>query len=73
MIHDGLQNTYALCIKGKRVVVAPRREGSMPTQVTKKSMNLLSMAQFWRRWRKVAWCTLMECEVITRGDVSVEL
>ncbi|KAE8670845.1 hypothetical protein F3Y22_tig00112069pilonHSYRG00031 [Hibiscus syriacus] len=30
-IHDGRKNTYSLSIKGKKIVLAPRREGLTPT------------------------------------------
>ncbi|KAE8681373.1 putative CCCH-type zinc finger family protein [Hibiscus syriacus] len=45
VIHDGRKNTYSLSIKGKKVVLAPRREGLTPTPVTHNT-NLLSMSRF---------------------------
>ncbi|KAJ0975418.1 hypothetical protein J5N97_017383 [Dioscorea zingiberensis] len=44
VIHDGRKNTYSLNIKGKRIVLAPRREEKPPTPVT--NTNLLSMSGF---------------------------
>ncbi|KAE8676151.1 putative CCCH-type zinc finger family protein [Hibiscus syriacus] len=45
VIHDGRKNTYSLSIKGKKIVLAPRREGLTPTPVTHNT-NLLSMSRF---------------------------
>ncbi|KAE8700504.1 putative CCCH-type zinc finger family protein [Hibiscus syriacus] len=45
VIHDGWKNTYSLSIKGKKIVLAPRREGLTPTPVTHNT-TLLSMSRF---------------------------
>jgi hypothetical protein len=45
VVHDGRKNTYSLSIKGKTVVLAPRREEITPAPVA-KSANLLSMSSF---------------------------
>ncbi|XP_042959520.1 uncharacterized protein LOC122294651 [Carya illinoinensis] len=45
VIHDGRKNTYSLNIKGKKIVLAPRREGLTPTSVANNS-NLLFMSRF---------------------------
>ncbi|KAE8694063.1 putative Quercetin 3-O-methyltransferase 1 [Hibiscus syriacus] len=45
VIHDGRKNTYSLSIKGKKIVLAPRREGLTPTPVTHNT-TLLSMSRF---------------------------
>ncbi|XP_068638446.1 uncharacterized protein [Aristolochia californica] len=45
VIHDGRKNTYSLSIKGKKIVLAPRREGSTPTPIDGPA-NLLSMSRF---------------------------
>ncbi|KAE8695418.1 putative CCCH-type zinc finger family protein [Hibiscus syriacus] len=45
VIHDGRKNTYSLSMKGKKIVLAPRREGLTPTPVTHNT-NLLSLSRF---------------------------
>ncbi|KAE8663112.1 putative Quercetin 3-O-methyltransferase 1 [Hibiscus syriacus] len=45
VIHDGRKNTYYLSIKGKKIVLTPRREGLTPTPVTHNT-TLLSMSRF---------------------------
>ncbi|XP_022862403.1 uncharacterized protein LOC111382607 [Olea europaea var. sylvestris] len=45
VIHDGRKNTYSLSIKGKRIVLVPRREGNTPAPVV-KNPNLLLMSRF---------------------------
>ncbi|XP_042979994.1 uncharacterized protein LOC122310185 [Carya illinoinensis] len=45
VIHDGQKNMYSLNIKGKKIVLAPRREGLTPTLVANNT-NLLSMSRF---------------------------
>ncbi|XP_068645184.1 uncharacterized protein [Aristolochia californica] len=45
VIHDGWKNTYSLSIKGKKIVLAPRREGPTPTPIDGPA-NLLSMSRF---------------------------
>ncbi|KAE8697779.1 putative Quercetin 3-O-methyltransferase 1 [Hibiscus syriacus] len=45
VIHDGRKNTYSISIKGKKIVLAPRREGLTPTPVTHNT-TLLSMSRF---------------------------
>ncbi|KAE8655824.1 putative CCCH-type zinc finger family protein [Hibiscus syriacus] len=45
VIHDGRKNTYSLSIKGKKIVLAPRREGLTPTPVTHNT-TMLSMSRF---------------------------
>ncbi|KAE8695306.1 hypothetical protein F3Y22_tig00110721pilonHSYRG00071 [Hibiscus syriacus] len=45
VIHDGRKNTYSLSIKGKKIVLAPRREGLTPTPVTHNT-TLFSMSRF---------------------------
>ncbi|XP_068655731.1 uncharacterized protein [Aristolochia californica] len=45
VIHDGQKNTYSLNIKGKKIVLAPRREGPTPTPIDGPSI-LLSMSRF---------------------------
>ncbi|KAJ0972256.1 hypothetical protein J5N97_020215 [Dioscorea zingiberensis] len=44
VVHDGRKNTYSLSIKGKKIVLAPRREEKHPAPVT--NSNLLSMSRF---------------------------
>ncbi|KAJ0981298.1 hypothetical protein J5N97_009553 [Dioscorea zingiberensis] len=44
VVHDGRKNTYSLSIKGKKIVLAPRREEKYPAPVT--NTNLLSMSRF---------------------------
>ncbi|XP_022853907.1 uncharacterized protein LOC111375334 [Olea europaea var. sylvestris] len=45
VINNGRKNTYSLSIKGKRIVLVPRREGNIPAPVV-KNLNLLSMSRF---------------------------
>jgi len=45
VVHDGRKNTYSLSIKGKKIVLAPRRDGVNPASVADNS-NLLSMSRF---------------------------
>jgi len=45
VVHDGKKNTYSLNIKGKKIVLAPRRDGVNPAPVTDNT-NLLSMSRF---------------------------
>ncbi|XP_042962357.1 uncharacterized protein LOC122296620 [Carya illinoinensis] len=45
VIHDGRKNTYSLNIKGKKIVLVPRREGLTPTPIANNT-NLLSMSRF---------------------------
>ncbi|XP_022855486.1 uncharacterized protein LOC111376740 [Olea europaea var. sylvestris] len=45
VIHHGRKNTYSLSIKGKRIVLVPRREGSILAPVV-NNPNLLSMSRF---------------------------
>ncbi|KAE8702634.1 putative CCCH-type zinc finger family protein [Hibiscus syriacus] len=45
VIHDGRKNTYSLSIKGKKIVLAPRREGLTPTPITHNT-TMLSMFRF---------------------------
>ncbi|XP_042953496.1 uncharacterized protein LOC122290046 [Carya illinoinensis] len=45
VIHDGWKNTYSLNIKGKKIVLVPRREGLTPTPEANNT-NLLSMSRF---------------------------
>jgi len=45
VVHDGRKNTYYLSIKGKKIVLAPRRDGANPTPVADNT-NLLSMSRF---------------------------
>ncbi|XP_022889013.1 uncharacterized protein LOC111404436 [Olea europaea var. sylvestris] len=45
VIHDGRKNTYSLSIKGKRIVLVPRKEGNIPAPVV-NNPNLLSMSRF---------------------------
>ncbi|XP_062177060.1 uncharacterized protein LOC133881996 [Alnus glutinosa] len=45
VVHDGRKNTYSLSIKGKKIVLAPRRDGANPTQVADNT-NLLSLSRF---------------------------
>jgi hypothetical protein len=40
VVHDGRQKTYTLSIKGKKVVLAPWREGLIPIPVIEKGVNL---------------------------------
>ncbi|KAJ0963081.1 hypothetical protein J5N97_028203 [Dioscorea zingiberensis] len=44
VVHDGRKNTYSLSIKGKKIVLAPRREEKYHAPVT--NTNLLSMSRF---------------------------
>jgi len=76
IVHDGRQNTYTLSIKGKKVVLAPRREGLIPIPVIEKGVNLLSMSQFLKEIEEEGVVyTLMTCEKgsIIDDDVSVAL
>jgi hypothetical protein len=45
VVHDGKKNTYSLSIKGKKIVLAPRRVGANPAPVADNT-NLLSMSRF---------------------------
>jgi hypothetical protein len=45
VVHDCRKNTYSLSIKGKKIVLAPRRDGVNPTPVVDNT-NLLSMPRF---------------------------
>jgi hypothetical protein len=45
VVHDGRKNTYSLNIKGKKIVLAPRRDGANPAPVADNT-NLLSMSRF---------------------------
>ncbi|XP_022871977.1 uncharacterized protein LOC111391064 [Olea europaea var. sylvestris] len=45
VIHDGRKNTYFLSIKGKKIVLAPRREENISAPVVNNT-NLLSMSKF---------------------------
>jgi hypothetical protein len=45
VVHDGRKNTYSLSIKGKKIVLAPRREGIDPALVVDNT-NMLSMSRF---------------------------
>jgi len=45
VVHDGRKNTYSLSIKGKKIVLAPRRDGVNPTLVA-DTTNLVSMSRF---------------------------
>lgn len=45
VVHDGRKNTYSLSIKGKKIVLAPHRDGAIPAQVADNT-NLLSMSRF---------------------------
>ncbi|XP_042942593.1 uncharacterized protein LOC122276749 [Carya illinoinensis] len=45
VIHDGQKNMYSLNIKGKKIVLVPRREGLTPTSIANNT-NLLSMSRF---------------------------
>jgi hypothetical protein len=45
VVHDGRKNTYTFSIKGKKIVLAPRRDGASPAQVADNT-NLLSMSRF---------------------------
>jgi hypothetical protein len=38
VVHDGRRNTYTLSIKGKKVVLAPRREVVIPIPVTESAL-----------------------------------
>jgi hypothetical protein len=76
VVHDGQRNTYSLSIKGKKVVLAPRREGVIPIPVAKKGINLLSMSRFLEEIEEEGVVyALMTCENGSKidDDVSVEL
>jgi hypothetical protein len=76
VVHDGRRNTYTLSIKGKKVVLAPRREGAIPVPATEKGVNLLSMSRFLEEVEEEGVVyALMPREEGSRidDDVSVEL
>lgn len=45
VMHDGWNNTYSLSIKGKKIVLAPRREGTTLTPMANNN-HMLSMSRF---------------------------
>jgi len=45
VVHDSRKNTYSLSIKGKKIVLAPCRDGANPAPVADNT-NLLSMSRF---------------------------
>jgi len=45
VVHDGRKNTYSLSIKGKKIMLAPRRDGANPAPVANNT-NLLFMSRF---------------------------
>jgi hypothetical protein len=45
VVHDGKKNTYSLSIKGKKIVLAPCRDGASLAPVADNT-NLLSMSRF---------------------------
>jgi hypothetical protein len=45
VVHDGRKNIYSLSIKGKKIVLAPCRDGVNPTPVADNT-NLFSMSRF---------------------------
>eukprot|EP00253_Pinus_taeda_P034038 PITA_34038 len=45
VVHDGRKNTYSLSIKGKKIVLAPRWEGTTLTPMANYN-HLLSMSRF---------------------------
>eukprot|EP00253_Pinus_taeda_P024012 PITA_24012 len=45
VVHDGWKNNYSLSIKGKKIVLAPRREGTTLTPMANNN-HLLSMSRF---------------------------
>jgi hypothetical protein len=44
VVHDGRKNTYSLIIKGKKIVLAPCREGIDPTSVVDNT-NMFSVSR----------------------------
>ncbi|KAE8699360.1 putative CCCH-type zinc finger family protein [Hibiscus syriacus] len=76
VIHDGRKNTYSLSIKGKKIVLAPRREGLTPTPVTHNT-TLLSMSRFLDEIEHVdVVYSLLPCEnnaVDVDADLPVEV
>eukprot|EP00253_Pinus_taeda_P018649 PITA_18649 len=45
VVHDGRKNTYSLSVKGKKIVLAPQREGTTLTPMANNN-HLLSMSMF---------------------------